>query len=195
MSTPLETPEVRPVGLRQSLRTPVLVAGIVSALFGLVILIWPVKSALAMTIVVAIYAIVAGVLNLASGIFTRGMKGTSRAAIIILGVLLVIAGIVAFANLGESTLMLAVIVTTFVGIAWIVEGVFTLTTLGAVDEIYPGATKGHKAWTIISAVISIVAGILVVLSPVFTALWLWIFLGVMGIIFGIFSIVRAASLE
>ena len=181
--------------LRQGLRTAILISSIVAIVFGLVMLIWPVKSAYAVTIVIGIYAIVAGLLQLASGIMGRVLSVWPRIGIIALGLLFLVAGVVALSNLGESTALLAVIVTTFIGISWIFEGVVSLTSLGLKTPAIPGSDRAHKGWTIFFAIVSILAGVFVLMSPLLTAVWLWIFLGASLLVTGIIGVFRAASLD
>lgn len=182
-------------GTLKTLRTVILASGIVSLIFGIIVLVWPVKSAMAVTIVMAIYAIVAGVLTLTNGIRSKGVGGWTRAGLIALGVVFLLAGVLAFGNLGESTLLLAVMVTTFIGIAWILDGIVSLLSLGMKDRGLPGATKAHKGWSIFYGIVSVVAGAFVVISPLMSALWLWIFLGVALVVMGIIGIVRGATLD
>lgn len=183
-------------GNLKTLRTVILASGIMSLIFGIVVLAWPVKSAMAVTIVVAIYAIIAGLLSLVNGIRSTGIGRWTRAGLIALGVVFLAAGAMSFANLGESTLLLAVIVTTFIGIAWIMDGIVALFSIGMKDgSLLPGATKTHKGWSIFYGVVSVLAGAFVVISPIMSALWLWIFIGASLVVMGIVSIVRGASLD
>ncbi|MTE23959.1 HdeD family acid-resistance protein [Microbacterium sp. ZXX196] len=188
--------DVRPeFGVRRSLRAIILAGAVLSLLFGIAVLVWPVKSAVAVTILLAVYAIIGGLLNLGSGIFVKGTPGWTRAGLIVLGLVFLAAGVLAFGNLGVTTLLLAVIFTTFLGIAWIVDGIVSLTTLSSAQSAGPGGEKAHKGWTIAFAIISIIAGVFVIISPLMTALWLWIFIGAALIVFGVTGIVRAATLE
>ena len=191
-----ETQSARPgFAVRQGLRTAILISSIVAIVFGLVMLIWPVKSAFAVTILIAIYAIAAGLLQLASGITSKGLTGWTRAGLILLGILFLASGVVAFFNLGASTLLLAVMVTTFIGISWIFEGVVSLTSLRIGSPAVPGSDRAHKGWTIFFAIVSILAGAFVIFSPVLSAVWMWLFLGVSLVVTGIIGIFRAASLD
>lgn len=181
--------------VRQGLRTAILVSSIVAIVFGLVMLIWPVKSAYAVTIVIGIYAIIAGLLQLASGITAKTLSTWPRIGLIVLGLLFLVSGIVALANLAESTAVLAVIVTTFIGISWIFEGIVSLTSLGLKAPAVPGSDRAHKGWTIFFAIVSILAGVFVLISPLMTAVWLWIFLGASLLVTGIIGVFRASSLD
>ncbi|MGO1234584.1 MAG: HdeD family acid-resistance protein [Microbacterium gubbeenense] len=189
------TPAASEFGTLKTLRTVILASGIMSLIFGIVVLVWPVKSAMAVTIVIAVYAILAGLMSLVNGIRSKGVGGWTRAGLVVLGLVFLAAGIVAFGNLGESTLLLAVFVTTFIGAAWIIDGVVSLFSLGVKDRALPGATKAHKGWSIFYGIISVLAGVFVVISPLMSALWLWIFLGASLVAMGIIGIVRGASLD
>lgn len=189
------TPAASEFGTLKTLRTVILASGIMSLIFGIVVLVWPVKSAMAVTIVIAVYAILAGLMSLVNGIRSKGVGGWTRAGLVVLGLVFLAAGVVAFGNLGESTLLLAVFVTTFIGAAWIIDGVVSLFSLGVKDRALPGATKAHKGWSIFYGIISVLAGVFVVISPLMSALWLWIFLGASLVAMGIIGIARGASLD
>lgn len=184
----------RPIGIARALRTIAIVTGVVSLVAGLVILVWPLKSALVITVLIAIYAMVAGVIDIALATVSRGLSGWLRAGLALLGVLFVVASIVAFANLPSTTVLLAVVVSTFLGIAWILDGLLSLLALrGPKDPFTP--VRRSRGWTIAFALVSILAGVVVLLSPLFTALWLWLFIGASLLVFGVIQIVRAATLE
>lgn len=171
------------------IRTALGVGGVLSVILGILILVWPGKTAMVVTALVAIYAIAAGLVYAGLGIFTANRGGWSRLGHILLGVVFVIAGIVAFANLGATTVWLTVFVGILVGIMWIVEGVVALST------IYLAPSRG---WTLFFAIISIIAGItllfIMLFSPIWGAVILWWLLGIGAVVFGIINIVRAFSL-
>ena len=51
------------------------VSGAVSLIIGVLILVWPVKTAVVVAGIIAVYAVIAGVVNLAIGIFSRRIGG------------------------------------------------------------------------------------------------------------------------
>jgi len=158
------------------------IGGLVAVVLGILVLVWPLKTAAIITILIAIYAVVAGLVYLGLGIFSRGLGVWARIGHIVLGALFIAAGIIAFLNPGDATLILAFIVTIFIGVSWIVEGIVALTLLGQV------ASKG---WTIFYAIISIIAGIFILLAPLWAAALLWLFLGIALIVLGIVQVIRA----
>lgn len=163
------------------IRTALGIGGIIALIVGIVILVWPGHSAQAITAIIAIYAIAAGLVYAGLGIFSKSKGGWSRIGHIVLGVLFIIAGIVAFSNLAATTVTIAAILGIFVGIVWIVEGVVSLSLLGSASS---------KGWTVFFAALSIVAGIVLLLSPLYIAV-LWLFLGVSLVVLGILQVVRA----
>lgn len=166
------------------IRTALGLGGVLSVILGILILVWPGKTAMVVTAIIAIYAIIAGLVYAGLGIFSKDRGGWSRIGHIVLGVLFVIAGIIAFMNLGATTAWLAVFLGILVGIMWIVEGVVALSTLGDAPS---------KGWTIFFAIISIIAGVVLLFSPLWGAVVLWWLLGISAIVLGIIQIFRAFS--
>ena len=164
------------------IRTAFGVGGVLSLIVGILILAWPGKTAVVVTAIVAIYAIAAGLVYAGLGIFSKSKGGWARVGHIVLGLLFIAAGIFAFVNLQASTAWFAVFLGILVGILWIVEGIVSLSTLG------DAASKG---WTIFFAIISILAGIVLLFTPLYGAFVLWWLLGIALIVLGIIQIVRA----
>lgn len=188
-----DTPH-QPIGLARTLRMIAIVTGVISLIAGLVIVIWPFKSAVAVTVLIAIYTLVAGIIDIALAVVSKGLSGWLRVGLALLGVLFVVASIVAFSNLASTTALLGVFVSTFLGIAWIFEGVVTLFALGGPKDPFSPVVRS-KGWTIAYAIVSILAGIVLLVSPMLAAVWLWLFIGASLLVFGVIQIVRAATLE
>ncbi|GAA1950343.1 HdeD family acid-resistance protein [Microbacterium deminutum] len=164
------------------IRTALGVGGVLAVIVGILILAWPGKTAMVVTAIIAIYAIVAGLVYAGLGIFSKNRGGWSRVGHIALGILFIIAGVVAFLNLSQTTAWLAVFLGILVGIMWIVEGIVALSTLGDARS---------KVWSIIFAIISIIAGIVLLFSPLWGAAVLWWLLGIALVVLGIINIIRA----
>ncbi|WP_460795343.1 HdeD family acid-resistance protein [Microbacterium sp. GXF0217] len=167
-----------------SLRVALAVSGVLSLIVGILLLVWPAKSAGVLTWILALFLLVAGLISIAIGIFS-GKGGWARVGHIALGLLYIIASIVAFANIASTTAVLAVIVVIFIGVSWIVDGIVSLTLL---------SQAASKGWTIAFAIISIVAGVVVLFSPLYAALVLWWILGITLVVVGIVQIIRAITL-
>ncbi|MGW9630915.1 HdeD family acid-resistance protein [Agromyces sp. NPDC055520] len=167
-----------------AIRTSLGIAGVLALIVGILVLVWPSKTAIVVTAIIAVYAIAAGLVYAGLGIFVRGKGGWSRVGHIVLGIVFVVAGVIAFSNLSQTKDWLALFLGIAVGIMWVVEGVVALSTL---------SKSSSKGWSIFFAIISIIAGILLLLSPLWGAVVLWWLLGISLVVLGIVNIVRAFS--
>ena len=168
------------------IRTALGVGGVLALIVGVLILVWPGKTAAVITAIIAIYAIAAGLVYAGLGIFAKTKGGWARVGHIALGILFIIAGVVALFNLGQTTAWLALFLGILIGIMWIVEGIVALSTLG------DAASKG---WSIFFAILSIIAGVIILFAPVWGAAVLWWILGISLIVLGIINIVRAFTFK
>lgn len=171
--------------LFKSIRITLAISGAIALIAGIVLLVWPLKTAVLVTGIIAAYLILAGIVYIGLGIFSGKKGGWARAGHIVLGVLYIAAGVIAFTNLAAVTATLAFITVIFIGVSWIIDGIVSLTLLHK---------DGSKAWTIIYAILSIVAGIIVIFSPLLAAVALWWILGITLVVLGIIQIVRAITL-
>lgn len=181
MSEPLSEAK----SLFKSIRVALAVSGVIALIAGLVLLIWPVKSAVIVTAIFATYLIIAGLVYIGLGIFSGAKGGWSRVGHIVLGLVYIVAGVIAYANLGAAAATLAFVVVIFIGISWIVDGVVSLSLLGR---------DGSRVWTLLYALLSIIAGVVVLFSPIIAGLAFWLLLGISLVALGIVQIVRAITL-
>ncbi|WP_334148004.1 HdeD family acid-resistance protein [Microbacterium sp.] len=171
--------------LFKSIRITLAVSGVIALIAGIVLLVWPVKSAVIVTAIFASYLVVAGLVYIGLGIFSHARGGWARVGHIVLGLFYIAAGVIAFANLGVAAATLALVVVIFIGISWIIDGVVSLSLLGQ---------DGSRVWTLLYALLSIIAGIVVLFSPLIAGLAFWLFLGISLVALGIVQIVRAITL-
>ncbi len=173
-------------GAVNGIRTALGLGGVIALIVGILILAWPTKTAMVVAAIVAIYAIAAGLVYAGLGIFSKTMGGWARIGHIVLGVLFVVAGVLAFMELTATTAFLALFLGILVGIMWIVEGVVALTALGS---------SSSRGWSIFFAILSIVAGIMLLTSPLWGAAILWWLLGISLVVLGILQVVRAFTFK
>jgi uncharacterized membrane protein HdeD (DUF308 family) len=165
-----------------TVRTALGVSGAVALIVGILITFWPKNSLLVITVILGIYFIIAGIAYAGLGIFSKGISGGARALDIILGVLFVIGGVIALANVQATAEVLAVFFGILIGILWIVEGIVTLVQSGDAPS---------RGWAIFFGILSVVAGIVLLFSPLWGAIVLFIIAGISLIVLGIVQIVRA----
>ena len=158
------------------------ISGVVALIVGILITFWPKDSAVVLAAILAVYFLIAGVAYLGLGIFSKGISGGARTLDIILGLLFVVGGIIVLANPSESAVFFGIFLGILVGILWIIEGIVALAQ---------SSDAGSRGWAIFFGILSIVAGIVVLFSPLWGIAILFVIAGISLIILGIVQIVRA----
>jgi uncharacterized membrane protein HdeD (DUF308 family) len=97
-----------------------------------------------------------------------------------------VVGVIALFNLTSPNGSPLRLLGILIGILWIVEGIVSLSTLGDAPS---------RGWSITFAVLSVVAGIVVLIAPIAATLALWWVLGVLLVVLGIMNIVRAFTMR
>ncbi len=168
--------------LRSNLRSAMLIGGLVSILVGVALLVWPQMSANVMAAILGVYALIAGLAYIGVGFASLDRTGWSRVGNILLGALYVIAAIVFFTNLQAATAILVILVTIMIGAIWVVEGVTAFTTISSASS---------KGWAVFYGILSIVAGLILLFSPLYSAIVLWVIVGISAIALGLVQVVRS----
>jgi len=171
-------------------RTIMGIGGLVALVIGVLILINPVQSGAVMMKVIAvilgIYLVIAGLVFLGSMVFSKTMSGWRRVGNAVLGLLYLIAGIIVFGNVENTAVVLAAFLSIFIGVMWIFEGVMAFAS---------AKSSPSKVWSIIYGIISIIAGLVLIFSPILGAVTLWIILGASMAVMGLIQIIRAFTLK
>ena len=157
------------------------IIGVAAIVLGLALLIWPGITLQVAAVLLGVYFIVSGVTRVVTAIVELGLPAGWRILDILVGVLLAVGGVVVLKNSALSGQTLAVLVTITVGLGWMLEGFMALV------ESWRLPSSG---WAVLYAVISIVAGFVVLLSPVTSTVWLVIFGGCALVVMGVSAIVR-----
>lgn len=173
-----------------ALRVTLGAGGLIAVALGLFVLFAPGSSATSaadlIAFLIAAYAIVVGIVYLATSIFSGAMRGWTRTGHILLGIVYLIAGGVMLSNLLATGALLILLITITIGVAWLFEGFTALTAMRA---------SRYKAMTVIYAIISIIAGVTLMFSPMMDAITLWILLGISLVVLGVAQVVRAFSIK
>ncbi|AKV56115.1 membrane protein [Bifidobacterium actinocoloniiforme DSM 22766] len=158
------------------------IVGAVALIIGLALLIVPGKTLTVFTVALGVYFIITGLVHLITSIVAQGLPGGWRVLSVLIGALLAIGGVVIVKNTTVSASTLLVLVTLIVGIGWIMEGVMTLAESWAVP---------HSGWAIFSAVVSIIAGVFILINPMGSTVVLVIFGACALVVLGVASLIRA----
>lgn len=171
-------------GPEETTRLALIAGGLITVGFGIAILVWPTKAAVTLTGVIALYAIIAGLVYASIGVFSKKIGAGGRVAHLLLAGLYLVAGIYAFSSLQQSAAFLFLLLTIMVGVMWVIEGFTALFTLGNAKSKVP---------TIVYAVISVIAGATLLSNALWGAVFLWWFVGISMVVLGGLNVVRAVT--
>ena len=158
------------------------IGGLATLVIGVTMAFWPTRAASAMAWMLGVYWVIAGVVYIAVGLFAKGTKTAARILDIVLGVLMLFAGITVSSNPTDSALVLGIFLGFYIGVLWVFEGIVTLVQLGDAPS---------RLWALLSGVLSIVAGIALFTSPWWGIQLLFLLTAIGLILLGIAQLIRA----
>ena len=158
------------------------IGGLATLVIGVMMAFWPTKAASAMAWMLGVYWVIAGVVYIAVGLFAKGTKTAARILDIVLGVLMLFAGITVSSNPSDSALVLGIFLGFYIGVLWVIEGIVTLVQLGDAPS---------RMWALLSGGLSIVAGIVLFTSPWWGIQLLFLLTAIGLILLGVVQLIRA----
>lgn len=157
--------------------------GVAAVVFGLFLLFWPAPTLLTLIYIFGIFVLVEGIAAVVAGV--RQPQGVSW-ALVVLGLIGIGAGIATFVWPGITGLILLYVI----GFWAIASGVV---------QIYEGIRLRRSIsneWLLIATgVVSVIFGLIVVITPSTGALALAYFIGFFGLIYGVLQIALALRLR
>jgi uncharacterized membrane protein HdeD (DUF308 family) len=163
----------------------VLAFGIITLLAGLITLSWPGRTIVVLAVLFGVQLVVAGIFRFVAAFASDDESGATRVLLALLGVLSFIVGLYALRHILITIATLALLL----GIFWIVNG-----TMEAFTALSHRAMRG-RGWTVFMGMLSIVAGVVVLVYPSISVATLAVVLGFWLLVFGIMEIVLAFRLR
>src|SRR3954469_16708717 len=140
--------------LFQHLWKSTLASGALAVIVGVLVLVWPGISILVAAVLFGAYLLISGFSQVFSA-FSQHASAGGRVLLFISGAASLILAVLAFRHFGDAVLLLAI----WIGIGFIFRGV--ATTVSAIsDPTLPG-----RGWSMFVGVISLIAGLIVMASP------------------------------
>jgi uncharacterized membrane protein HdeD (DUF308 family) len=158
--------------------------GVALILFGVVAIVWPGLTLLALATVFAVYLLIAGVVDIIAGV-----RGEGRMSLWFLTLILGLAEIGVAVYLLKNSLVLATFIAV-IGIALIAFGI--LEIVGAFE---PQQDSGRRFLLVVGGALSLIAGFIVIRYPASGGLaFVWV-LGVWGLVSGALQVAMCLSLR
>ena len=158
-------------------------AGVAAIILGVLVLAWPGETIVVVAALFAAYLLIYGFFQLA-GTFGRHVPGPMRALSFLSGAVSILLGLICLRGAAESILLLAF----WIGIGWLLRG-FSLLTQALAFEM-PG-----RGWQIFLSVMTILAGMVTIVSPVASIVALTVLTGVWLLIIGSSEIAHGIGLR
>lgn len=146
--------------------------GLVTLLLGVVVVARPTVSLIAIAVLLGIAMIASGVYHIVQALEGREHERVWRG---IAGVLSLIAGLILIRHLHLTIALIGL----FIGFTWVIQGVASLMVSAS-----RGRSGGGRGWSVLFGVISVIAGIVVISSPIASVAALTIFMGIWLIVIG-----------
>ena len=159
-----------------------LVLGAVTLILGLIVAIHPTGSLNVIAVLLGILMIISGLFHL---IRVFDPKELHRVWLGITGLLFVVIGVILIRHLHLTRAVIGLII----GITWIIQGLTAL--IGGIS----GGVREGRGWWIAFGAISLVAGIVVTVTPASSLNVLAVLLGIWFIIMGVFEIIGGFMLR
>jgi uncharacterized membrane protein HdeD (DUF308 family) len=151
--------------------------GVVTLILGIIIAFHPTQSLAAIAILLGVVMLVSGIYHIARAISGRENERVWRG---IAGLLFILVGLALIRHLNLSVALIGF----FVGITWVIQGVSVL-----VESFSPGRERRAAGWTVVFGIISLIAGIVVVASPISSVTALTVLVGIWFVVMGIMEII------
>lgn len=163
-----------------------LVSGLLTLALGVLVLAWPGISILAAAIAFGAYLLITGVAQVVFA-FSLHVSAGSRILLFVSGAASLILAVLAFRHFGQgyAVLLLAI----WIGIGFVFRGVAT-TVSALSDPALPG-----RGWSIFLGVITLLAGIVVLASPIASIITLALVVGVWLAVIGVLEIVASFGIR
>lgn len=158
------------------------IAGASSLILGLLITFWPQRTAIVLAVFFGVHFLIAGFGYVLASFLGKAVSTAARVLTFVLGALFVGAGVVIMANPADSARVLGIFIGVYVGLLWLIEGIVTLIQIKDAPS---------RVWSVIFGLISVVAGIALLTSPMWGAALLFMIAGIVMIPMGLVQLVRA----
>lgn len=165
------------------IRAALTLSGAVALFVGVIVIIGFNQSPPWITWTIAIYAVVEGLVYLGLSAALGTLGAGPRVVHAVLGLVFVAVGIIGMVAVSTAPDWAFLNYGIVIGIAWILEAAATLTM--------PGNEQAHS-WSSLFAVLSVIAGIFVLFSPIWGGMVLWALFAWALAVTGSLQIVRAA---
>jgi uncharacterized membrane protein HdeD (DUF308 family) len=177
--TTLETPSVV-----RRLWKSTLALGVLTLVVGAAVLVWPGQSIVVAAVLFGVYLLASGIAQVVAA-FTVYSPAASRVLLFISGALSIVLGVFAFRDFNDGSAVY--LLTLWIGIGFIFQGVSSSVMAISLPKM------PDRGWYIFVGVLTVIAGVVVLVWPISSILALAIIAGAWLVVIGAIEIVAAMS--
>ncbi|MEV7380644.1 HdeD family acid-resistance protein [Streptomyces lydicus] len=161
-----------------------LTTGLAAIALGVLVLAWPQETLRVVGVLFGIYLLVIGVFQLAAAFGTH-VPGHLRALHFLTGALSVLLGLICFRGTLQSILLLAL----WIGFSWLLRGTMVTATAASAPD------TPARGWMLFTGIIGMLAGIVLIVSPIASIGALTLVAGIMAIALGLIEVFHAIRMR
>ena len=165
-----------------------LLSGLLSVILGVLVTLHPGNAVWVAAIFLGAYLLVSGIAQVIFA-FSLHVSAGGRVMLFISGAASLVLAVLCFKDLGDESPMAILLLAIWIAVSFIFRGVSTAATAIS-DPGLPG-----RGWAIFFGVISILAGIVVMASPIDSLVLLAWVVGIWLIVMGVFEIASSFSIR
>jgi uncharacterized membrane protein HdeD (DUF308 family) len=172
--------------LGQQLSKWKLAAGVLTVLLGAIVLAWPGPTILVASTLFGVYLLATGLVELFVA-FTLPSSAATRVMMLISGALSLVLAILSFRHFGDAYAVL--LLSLWIGISFIFQGISGIAA-GISERQMPG-----RGWDIVLGILSMIAGVVVLIWPFDSIAVLTLVTGVWLVISGLVKVVQSFQIR
>lgn len=156
----------------------VLFFGLLTFIIGILVMVWPQETLKLLAVLFALQLFVVGIYSI-----VRSFSAAEQHRVwsVFLGIFSIIVAIIIVRNVAETV----VVMTLILGIYWVIHGIIQFV-MATADKLYP-----QRGYTIVMAIVSVIAGIVLLAWPIESVTALAWLMGIWLVILGILGIILA----
>ena len=162
-----------------------LVLGLLTLGFGIAVLVWPAATLVVAAVLFGVWLIVAGLIRLIGALASKHLSTGWRAVHVVLGVLLLAAGVIALTDLVRS----------LGALIFVIGFLFVLDGIGDLLQAIGNRTTASRGWLAFTGALGVAAGVIVLSRPSVGLVTLVVVVGVSLLVLGIARIAAAFALR
>ncbi len=162
--------------------TATLLSGVVTAILGVLVLVWPGKSLIIASALFGAYLLISGIAQVIFA-FALHVSAGGRFLLFLSGAVSVVLAVLAFRHFGQGFALL--LLAIWIAVGFIFRGVST-TTAAISDRLYPG-----RGWAIFAGIVTAIGGLIILAWPFDSIAILTLVVGIWLVVIGLFEIVAA----